>query len=169
MSFANTGKEEEKTLQFVRECGQRWQVPIVWIEYRDDDTGFAVVDFDSAARKGEPFEALIRKKSYLPNPVTRFCTSELKIRVMHKFLRSLGLSTEDSPVDIYDGRHSRRRTLSRFKDTGKRQYKRKQARMDGDAVGRCGRGCKRSAGVLGGSRLQSGPAYLQGAHTVRQL
>lgn len=37
---------------------------------------------------GQPFEEIIRKRNYLPNPVTRFCTSELKIRTMHKWLRA---------------------------------------------------------------------------------
>jgi hypothetical protein len=52
--FANTGKEAEATLRFVRNCGERWRVPITWIEYRDDPTGWAVVDFATASRKGEP-------------------------------------------------------------------------------------------------------------------
>ena len=88
--FANTGKEEEATLRFVRDCGERWDVPITWLEYRGDDKGFAVVGFDSAARDGEPFEALIRKRQYLPNPVARFCTVELKIQTELKFLKYLG-------------------------------------------------------------------------------
>jgi 3'-phosphoadenosine 5'-phosphosulfate sulfotransferase (PAPS reductase)/FAD synthetase len=91
--FANTGKEDEATLRFVRDCGQNWNVPIVWVEYRPD--GYAVVDFDTASRNGEPFEAIIRKRNYLPNPVTRFCTVELKIRAMHKHLRSLGWGEGD--------------------------------------------------------------------------
>jgi hypothetical protein len=73
--FANTCKEAEASLRFVRECGLRWQVPITWLEYRDDSQGFAVVDFASASRLGEPFEALIRKRRYLPNPVARLCTA----------------------------------------------------------------------------------------------
>lgn len=88
--FANTGKEEEATLRFVRDCGERWQVPIIWIEYRDVD--YAIVDFDTAARNGEPFEALIRKRQYLPNPVTRFCTQELKIRPIARLLKELILA-----------------------------------------------------------------------------
>lgn len=103
VTFANTGKEHPATLDFVQECSERWGVPIVWLEFRDDEAGFAVVDFASASRAGEPFEALIRKRSYLPNPVTRFCTIDLKIRIIHKYLRGLGLSTEDDPVDMMTG------------------------------------------------------------------
>lgn len=101
--FANTGKEHSATLEFVRACADRWAVRIIWLEFRDDDKGFAVVDYATASRQGEPFEALIRKRKYLPNPVTRFCTIDLKIRVIHKYLRSLGLSTEENPVDMMTG------------------------------------------------------------------
>lgn len=98
--FANTGKEEEATLRFVRDCAVNWSVPITWVEYRNDDAGFAVVDFDAASRNGEPFEAIIRKRNYLPNPVTRFCTVELKIMAMHKVLRSLGWTEWDQAIGI---------------------------------------------------------------------
>ena len=103
VTFANTGKEHPATLEFVQQCAERWSVPIVWLEFRDNEAGFAVVDFASASRQGEPFEALIRKRKYLPNPVTRFCTIDLKIRIIHKYLRSLGLSTEETPVDMMTG------------------------------------------------------------------
>jgi 3'-phosphoadenosine 5'-phosphosulfate sulfotransferase (PAPS reductase)/FAD synthetase len=98
--FANTGKEVEATLRFVRDCGRHWRVPITWLEYRDDPTGFAVVDFEHASREGEPYEALIRKRQYLPNPVARSCTSRLKIRVMHKFLRQAGWEEWDQCLGI---------------------------------------------------------------------
>lgn len=88
--FANTGKEEEATLEFVRDCELNWGVKIHWLEYLPDEPKFKVVDFNTASRNGEPFEALITKKNYLPNPVTRFCTVELKIRTIHKYLKSLG-------------------------------------------------------------------------------
>jgi hypothetical protein len=88
--FANTGKEDEATLEFVQACSDNWNVDIHWVEYRDADPAFERVIFDSASRNGEPFEALIKKRNYLPNPVTRFCTSELKIRTIHKYLKSLG-------------------------------------------------------------------------------
>jgi 3'-phosphoadenosine 5'-phosphosulfate sulfotransferase (PAPS reductase)/FAD synthetase len=97
--FANTGKEREETLRFVRDCAVAWGIEIVWVEYRDNPDGYERVSYDTASRDGEPFEALIRKRRYLPNPVTRFCTSELKIRTMHKYLRSLGWHDDDDGWD----------------------------------------------------------------------
>lgn len=97
--FANTGKEDEATLRFVDRCDREWMAPlglaIVWVEFRADEPRFAVVGYATASRDGEPFEAAIRKRNYLPNPVTRFCTVELKIRTMHKYLRSFGWADGD--------------------------------------------------------------------------
>lgn len=101
--FANTGKEAEATLEFVRECAERWGITVIWVEYRNNDAGYAVVDFASASRNGEPFEAIIRKRNYLPNPITRYCTVELKIRAMHKHLRALGWADGDGEWDQFVG------------------------------------------------------------------
>ncbi|WP_338807030.1 phosphoadenosine phosphosulfate reductase family protein [Pseudomonas chlororaphis] len=98
--FANTGKEVEATLCFVRDCATHWHVPIHWLEYRADAAGFAEVDFDRASRHGEPFEALIRKRQYLPNPVARGCTTSLKIRPMHRFVRQMGWTDWDQLIGI---------------------------------------------------------------------
>jgi 3'-phosphoadenosine 5'-phosphosulfate sulfotransferase (PAPS reductase)/FAD synthetase len=88
--FANTGKEDEATLRFVQDCSERWNVEIHWLEYRNANPAFERITFETASRNGEPFEAIIKKRQYLPNPVTRFCTAELKIRTIHKYLKSLG-------------------------------------------------------------------------------
>tara|TARA_R100000781_G_scaffold53978_2_gene35313 strand:+ start:583 stop:1416 length:834 start_codon:yes stop_codon:yes gene_type:complete len=93
VTFANTGKEEEATLRFVERCSKEWDVSIVWLEYQwaeETKDRFKVVDFDTAARNGEPFEALIHAKKYLPNPVARFCTIEMKIRTIANYLWSIG-------------------------------------------------------------------------------
>lgn len=87
--FANTGKEEEATLEFVRDCSEKWNVPITWLEYHPE-TKFSVVDFDSASRNGEPFSYLLDKYKKLPNAVQRFCSGKLKINVIHNYLLSLG-------------------------------------------------------------------------------
>lgn len=86
--FANTGREVPETLDFVQECSERWGVRVTWVEYRDDGEGFELVSHDSASRNGEPFTALMRKKGHLPNPIMRFCTIEMKIRPMKKFMLS---------------------------------------------------------------------------------
>lgn len=85
--FANTGKEDEATLRFVLRCANEWGIHINWLEYSESSLGFKVVTFETASRNGEPFEAVIRKRNFLPNPVARFCTVELKIQPEHKFLR----------------------------------------------------------------------------------
>jgi len=90
VTFANTGKEEEATLRFIQKCAEEWNVEIHWVEYTNDEPRFKRVTFETASRNGEPFEELIKKRQYLPNPVTRFCTAELKIRTINKYLRSVG-------------------------------------------------------------------------------
>jgi 3'-phosphoadenosine 5'-phosphosulfate sulfotransferase (PAPS reductase)/FAD synthetase len=91
--FANTGKEEEATLRFVQDCSEKWNVKIYWLEYvwhEETKKRWKLVDFETASRNGEPFEAAIRSRKYLPNPVTRFCTSLLKIRPFAQFLKTIG-------------------------------------------------------------------------------
>lgn len=91
--FANTGKEHEATLQFVQEIADTWQVKIAWIERRfDTERGFDVTNFQTAARNGEPFAGLIDKKMFLPNPVMRFCTSELKVVPIAKYVKEQGVT-----------------------------------------------------------------------------
>lgn len=96
--FANTGKEEEATLEFVRDCEVNWAVKIHWIEYAGNK-GYKLVDFDTASRNGEPFETIILEKKYLPNPVTRFCTAQLKIRPMAQYLFDNGFADTKSDAE----------------------------------------------------------------------
>ena len=101
--FANTGKEMEETLEFVRDCSVNWNVPIIWLEYQsatETADRWRLVDFDTASRNGEPFEALIRFRNYLPNPVARFCTVELKVRAIHRYLKNIGWTEWDSMLGI---------------------------------------------------------------------
>lgn len=107
VTFANTGREMPETLDFVHACSQNWGVDIVWLElgeyYRDGEykkgskkgkpiyrAKTNVVTYETASRNGEPFARLIDKRQYLPNPVSRFCTAELKVRRIRKYLNELG-------------------------------------------------------------------------------
>jgi 3'-phosphoadenosine 5'-phosphosulfate sulfotransferase (PAPS reductase)/FAD synthetase len=94
--FANTGKEEEATLKFINDCAIKWNVPIVWLEYLPEKPRYKEITYETASRNGEPFAALIEKKNYLPNPVTRFCTVELKIRTIHRYLKDLGWKHDEN-------------------------------------------------------------------------
>lgn len=117
--FANTGKEEEATLRFVRDCAAAWDVEIVWLEFRDTEERFKVVTFETASRSGEPFEALIRKRNYLPNPVTRFCTIDLKIRPIGRYLLSLGMAdtkTEGENMSMIGMRADEQRRAAKIAD-----------------------------------------------------
>lgn len=98
--FANTGKEEEATLQFVHDCETNWNIPIVWLEYRVDAPKFEQVNFETSSRNGEPFEALIRKRNYLPNSIARFCTAELKVLTIDRYMKSIGYKEYSTMVGI---------------------------------------------------------------------
>ena len=89
--FQNTGREMPATLDFVRDCGAAWNVPIVWLEYDRTPTGptYRIVSYNSASRDGEPFRKLLLSKTMLPNPVSRFCTTELKIRTAKRYIRDV--------------------------------------------------------------------------------
>jgi 3'-phosphoadenosine 5'-phosphosulfate sulfotransferase (PAPS reductase)/FAD synthetase len=126
--FCNTGKEDDRTLDFVHACAQRWSVPIRWLEYRRfylpaykspevaeaarrareafglvfqslpegvTEPGFAEVTYVTAARtsdepsKKHPFTNLIGM-SGVPNAATRLCSTEMKTRVMKKFMLAQG-------------------------------------------------------------------------------
>jgi len=97
--FANTGKEDEASLAFVQECSERWSVPIVWLEYRPG-RAYAVVSYETASRDGQPFDAVIAERQFLPNAVMRFCTVELKILTMARYLWGQGWTEWDSLIGI---------------------------------------------------------------------
>jgi 3'-phosphoadenosine 5'-phosphosulfate sulfotransferase (PAPS reductase)/FAD synthetase len=96
-AFENTGKEDPRTLDFVQQIIERWGVHITWLEYRyeapaepggDGRHYYEVVSHNSASRNGEPFDQLIQARKFLPNPVNRFCSIEMKIRTCYRWVRA---------------------------------------------------------------------------------
>jgi len=90
--FLNTGKELEKTLQFVDKCDKEWNLNIIWLEAsinneKGKGTSYKIVDFNSASRKGEPFEAMLNKYP-LPNNMASNCTRELKQRPIESYIKN---------------------------------------------------------------------------------
>ena len=92
--FANKGKEMPQTLDFVKDCAERWDCKIYWLELEIADERpiyrTKEVNFNTASRNGEPFESLIQRRKMLPNPVMRMCTQELKMNVMKRFMKNQG-------------------------------------------------------------------------------
>jgi 3'-phosphoadenosine 5'-phosphosulfate sulfotransferase (PAPS reductase)/FAD synthetase len=88
-AFCNTGKEDEATLRFVREIEVRWGVRIYWLEFDPDaEERTKFVNFETAARKGEPLAAVIstRPTQHLFNVVSRYCSPTAKSRRMQKLM-----------------------------------------------------------------------------------
>lgn len=95
VTFANTGLEDEKTLEFVNNCDNNFGFNTVWLESdvfhgERKGTGFKVVNFETASRNGEPFEDVVKKYG-IPNPAFLHCTRELKLAPMRSYLKSLGI------------------------------------------------------------------------------
>lgn len=91
--FANTGKEREETLRFVDRCDKEFNLNLIWIEAdippnKGEGTNYRIVDFNTASRNGEPFEAL-NKKFGLPSKLFRHCTRDLKEVPIRKYARSV--------------------------------------------------------------------------------
>jgi 3'-phosphoadenosine 5'-phosphosulfate sulfotransferase (PAPS reductase)/FAD synthetase len=97
--FANTGKERLETLDFIHECETRWKAKVHWLEYwhepEDGSPDYREMSYETASREGQPFAEIIRRRGYLPTPVTRYCTSMLKTRPMRNYMRSLGYDDGD--------------------------------------------------------------------------
>lgn len=92
--FANTGQENESTLQFVRDCEKHFDFKSVWVEcvtnpVNGKGVSFRIVDFESASRNGEPFEDMIKKHG-IPNAATPHCSRELKRNTIKAYAKSIG-------------------------------------------------------------------------------
>ena len=93
VTFANTGCEHPATLDFVRDCDADFGFGTTWIEAvvdQDHRIGIRpkVVTYETASRRGEPFEEYIRKYG-IPSQSHPQCTSRLKTEPMEWYLRKV--------------------------------------------------------------------------------
>lgn len=102
--FANTSREDPRTLDFIRLCDRWMGFNTVWLEavvHHNERHGCThrIVNFESALRRGEVFEEMIKKYG-LPNIKYPHCTRELKLNAMHSYLRSIGIDPKTIPTAI---------------------------------------------------------------------
>ncbi len=102
--FANTGQENEETLDFVQQCSEVFGFKVVWVEAVVDPesgkgTRHRIVDHATASRNGEPFEAVIAKYG-IPNTATPHCTRELKERPITSYARSIWGADYETAIGI---------------------------------------------------------------------
>lgn len=102
--FANTGKELEKTLQFVKKCDEEFNLNCVWIEtevYHEKRkaSGHKIVTFETASREGAPFEEVIKKYG-IPNQKFPHCTRELKLNPINSYMKSIGHDSWTSAIGL---------------------------------------------------------------------
>lgn len=101
--FMNTGEEHERTLEFINECDKRMGWNIIWLEAvvngENIGTTHRIVTYETASRKGEPFESVIAKYG-IPNKGYPHCTRELKLQPMASWLRAHQIDDYDMAIGI---------------------------------------------------------------------
>lgn len=96
--FANTGEENEATLEFIQKCSEFFNVKITWLEY--DRLSYKIVDFEDAYRSHDKSEILNKWQNHpfrkyishfgIPNTQNRTCTRELKEYIINRYLSFIG-------------------------------------------------------------------------------
>lgn len=109
--FANTGQENEETLDFVQQCSEAFGFPVVWVEAVVDPesgkgTRHRIVDHATASRNGEPFEAVIAKYG-IPNHAAPHCTRELKDKPIGSYARDVFGNDYETAIGIREDEHHR--------------------------------------------------------------
>lgn len=98
--FANTGMENEETLEFLDKCDREYDLNIIWLEAVVHEHGkgntYRITDFESAYRIEQykehlhPFHAHVRKNG-IPNATYPQCSDRLKEQVIESYKKDNGL------------------------------------------------------------------------------
>lgn len=89
--FANTGLENEETLEFVDKCDKHFDLNVHWVEAKiihqyKVGTSYNETDFINSDRAGKVFEDFIKKYG-IPNHASPQCSRELKLRPISSFCK----------------------------------------------------------------------------------
>lgn len=98
VNFANTGREDEATLKFIKDNEDYLGMKFNWVEFDLDENEKPIVkevDFETASRNGDPLYKAIKDAKYVPNVMQRRCTISSKILTMKRFMEGKGYKFED--------------------------------------------------------------------------
>lgn len=120
--FANTGCEHPKTLEFVKNCADHFNWDVTWLEAKvihekGIGTKYTIVNYETASKKGEPYEQVIKKYS-IPCVASPHCTRELKQAPIRSWCKDkFGVSIIDTAIGIRadEQRRINRQTAEKFK------------------------------------------------------
>ena len=156
VSFQNTGREMPETLDFVQECGDRWGVRIVWLEYRLRWTGaphdvrnhvfdtgahsYDIVNHNSASRNGEPMAQLLEYYGFIPTAISRWCTGRLKMKTGASYLKDQGWTEWTSATGIRFDEDKRAKAQGKKKDRSIAWHPLFNAKVEKEDVARFWRG-----------------------------
>jgi len=92
--FANTGQENEETLEFIEKCNKAFDLDTVWVEgvfHKEHRKGTThkITNFKDACRDESLFEEMIKVYG-IPNQSYPHCNRELKLQVIKSYMRSIG-------------------------------------------------------------------------------
>lgn len=92
-AFANTSREDNRTLNFVEKLKTYFGINCIWVEAVVHDgrigTTHKIVNWHTAKRDGSVFEGVIQKYG-IPNRMYIHCTRELKAQTINSLCKSLG-------------------------------------------------------------------------------
>jgi len=87
--FANTGREDERSLQFLKDCSDHYGLDVIYLEpvlnpIKGKGTDYKVVKFEELNKDGSEFEKGIAIYG-IPSRVNKWCNRELKHNIVFKF------------------------------------------------------------------------------------
>lgn len=99
--YANTGKERQETLDFIKQCDEEWGLSTIWLEAEviheaGKGTRHKVIKPEDAfvntdpLGPGHPFFEVVKKYGVFNNGFPH-CTREMKTAPINSYLRSIGL------------------------------------------------------------------------------
>lgn len=103
-AMANTSKERKESLDFMNQCDKHFGLNMDWVEAEFHEKGVGVtpriVSYENLKRKGEIFEAGIKKLG-IPSKINKWCNRDMKLIPLKKYADNIfGLNNYSIAVGL---------------------------------------------------------------------